>query len=141
MLPSWLTTPTYGVAPHSQGSHSFQRAHLALSMDLPGAADGSKDADTLTHKTQSAESVSHSPADDSSRDNSDEEHDTREQDDSADDDDDEDEDEDEEEDEEDEEPRLKYVYLTKCLPSLYRAGDATSALLVGGDRMVQCPHY
>lgn len=108
-------------------------------MDLPGAADGSRDADSLKNKTQSAESASRPPADDSSHDNSDEEHDAREQDGSAHDD--EDEDEDDEEDEEDEEPRLKYVYLTKCLPSLYRAGDATSALLVAGDRMVQCPHY
>jgi hypothetical protein len=106
-------------------------------MDLPGAADGSKDADSLKNKTQSAEYASRPPADDSSRDNSDEEHDAREQDDSTDD----DEDGDDEEDEEDEEPRLKYVYLTKCLPSLYRAGDATSAVLVAGDRMVQCPHY
>lgn len=102
-------------------------------MDLPGAADGNKYADTLANKTQSAESAFHPPADGSSHDNSDEEHNTREQDSSADD----NEDEDDEEDEEDEEPRLKYVYLTKCLPSLYRAGDATSALLVGGDRMVQ----
>lgn len=110
-------------------------------MDLPGAADGSKDADSLKNKAQSAESASRPPANNSSRDNSDEDHDAREQDDSADHDEDEDEDEDDEEDEEDEEPRLKYVYLTKCLPSLYRAGDATSALLVAGDRMVQCPHY
>lgn len=45
-------------------------------------------------------------------------------------------------DDEDEEPRLKYVYLTKCVPSLYRSGDATSSLLAGGDNMVlyfECP--
>ncbi|KAF3404246.1 Vacuolar protein sorting-associated protein 41 [Talaromyces pinophilus] len=109
-------------------------------MDLPGAADGSEDANSLKNKAQSAESASRPPADNSSRDISDEEHDAREQDDSADDDEDEDEDEDDEEDEEDEEPRLKYVYLTKCLPSLYRAGDATSALLVAGDRMIVGTH-
>lgn len=112
-------------------------------MDLPGAAYGSRDTDSLKKKTLPAESVSQSPADDSARDNSEEEHDARKQDDFADDDENEDEDEDDdegEEEEEDEEPRLKYVYLTKCLPSLYRAGDATSALLVGGDRMVYYPH-
>jgi hypothetical protein len=106
-------------------------------MDLPGAADGIDDADTLKGKTQSAEPVSPPSANDSSRDNDNEEHDAREQNDSADD----EEDEDEDEDEDDEEPRLKYVYLTKCVPSLYRAGDATSTVLVGGDRMVYYPHY
>lgn len=103
-------------------------------MDLPGAADGSRDTDSLKNKTQLSESVSQPPLDDLSRDNS-EEHDAREQDVSADD------EEDGDEDEDDEEPRLKYIYLTKCLPSLYRAGDATSALLVGGDRMVYYLHH
>ena len=42
----------------------------------------------------------------------------------------------EEEDEEDEEPRLKYTPLTKHLKSVYRNGDATSAFLVAGDKMV-----
>jgi hypothetical protein len=45
-------------------------------------------------------------------------------------------DEDEEEDEEDEEPRLKYAYLTSHLGGVYRNGDATSAFLAGGDKMV-----
>lgn len=44
-------------------------------------------------------------------------------------------DEDEEEDEEEDEPRLKYATLTKSLSNLYRNGDATSAVLVGGDKM------
>ena len=43
---------------------------------------------------------------------------------------------DEEEEEEDEEPRLKYASLTKHLKPVYRNGDATSAFLVGGDKMV-----
>lgn len=51
-------------------------------------------------------------------------------------DDDEDENEDEDEDEEDE-PRLKYTSLTKNLRPLYRNGDATSAFLVAGDKMVR----
>lgn len=41
-----------------------------------------------------------------------------------------------EEDEEDEEPRLKYASLTKHLKPVYRNGDATSAFLVAGDKMV-----
>lgn len=40
------------------------------------------------------------------------------------------------EEEEDEEPRLKYASLTKHLKPLYRNGDATSAFLVAGDKMV-----
>ena len=42
----------------------------------------------------------------------------------------------EEEEEEEEEPRLKYAPLTKHLTSLYRNGDASSAFLVAGDKMV-----
>lgn len=44
--------------------------------------------------------------------------------------------EEEEEEEEDEEPRLKYASLTKHLKPVYRNADATSAFLVGGDKMV-----
>ena len=40
------------------------------------------------------------------------------------------------EEEEEEEPRLKYAPLTKNLTSLYRNGDASSAFLVAGDKMV-----
>ena len=42
----------------------------------------------------------------------------------------------EEEEEEEEEPRLKYEPLTKHLKPVYRNGDATSAFLVAGDKMV-----
>ena len=49
--------------------------------------------------------------------------------------DDEEEEEEAEEDEEDE-PRLNYTSLTKYLRTLYRNGDATSAFLVAGDKMV-----
>ena len=42
----------------------------------------------------------------------------------------------EEEEEEEEEPRLKYAPLTRNLTSLYRNGDASSAFLVAGDKMV-----
>jgi hypothetical protein len=42
----------------------------------------------------------------------------------------------EEEDEEDDEPKLKYARLTGNLGPVYRNGDATSAFLVAGDKMV-----
>jgi hypothetical protein len=43
---------------------------------------------------------------------------------------------DEEEDGEEDEPKLKYARLTSHLGPLYRNGDATSAFLVAGDKMV-----
>ena len=43
----------------------------------------------------------------------------------------------EEDDEEEEEPRLKYATVSKRLSSVYRNGDAVSAFLVGGDKMVR----
>ena len=46
----------------------------------------------------------------------------------------------ENEDEEDEEPRLKYATLTKSVSSLYRNGDASSAVLVAGDKMIVGTH-
>lgn len=42
----------------------------------------------------------------------------------------------ESEDGEDEEPKLKYARLTSYLGPVYRNGDATSAFLVAGDKMV-----
>ena len=47
-----------------------------------------------------------------------------------------DEEDEEEEDEDDEEPRLKYAILTQNLKPVYRNGDATSAFLTAGDKMV-----
>ena len=52
---------------------------------------------------------------------------------------DDDEEEDEEDEDEDEEPQLKYARLTKHLGPVYRNGDATSAFLVAGDKMVGWP--
>jgi hypothetical protein len=40
------------------------------------------------------------------------------------------------EEEEDEEPKLKYARLTGHLGPVYRNGDATSAFVVAGDKMV-----
>lgn len=51
--------------------------------------------------------------------------------------DDDDDDDDDSEEDEDEEPRLKYAYLTKHLGAVYRNGDATSAFLAAGDKMVR----
>lgn len=39
-------------------------------------------------------------------------------------------------DEEEDEPKLKYARLTSHLAPVYRNGDATSAFLVAGDKMV-----
>lgn len=44
---------------------------------------------------------------------------------------------DDEEEEEEEEPQLKYARLTQHLSAVYRNGDATSAFLVAGDKMVR----
>ena len=45
--------------------------------------------------------------------------------------------EEDDEDEEDEEPRLRYASLTRGQGPLYRNGDAVSAFLVAGDKMVR----
>ncbi|KAI1103402.1 hypothetical protein F4804DRAFT_310315 [Jackrogersella minutella] len=52
----------------------------------------------------------------------------------------EDDDEEEDEDDEDEEPKLKYARLTQHLGAAYRNGDATSAFLVAGDKMIVGTH-
>lgn len=48
--------------------------------------------------------------------------------------------EDEDDEDEDEEPKLKYVCLTKHMGAVYRNGDATSAFLVAGDKMIVGTH-
>ncbi|KAF7555132.1 hypothetical protein G7046_g6626 [Stylonectria norvegica] len=71
----------------------------------------------------------------------DDDEDEEDDDDNEDEDDDEGEDDEEDEDEdEDEEPRLKYARLTQHLGSVYRNGDATSAFLVAGDKMIVGTH-
>jgi vacuolar protein sorting-associated protein 41 len=112
-------------------------------MELPAASGVSSGADGMNDSSRLTESTSDPSATDSSYDENDkngqrdeDDHDARKDDELSDADEEEDEDEDEEEEEEEEEPRLKYVSMTKCLPSLYRGGDATSSFLVGGDKMV-----
>lgn len=43
---------------------------------------------------------------------------------------------DDDEDDTEEEPKLKYTRLTSSLGPVYRNGDATSAFMVAGDKMV-----
>lgn len=47
------------------------------------------------------------------------------------------EEEEDDEDEEDDEPRMKHIRLTAHLGAVYRNGDATSAFIVAGDKMVR----
>lgn len=54
--------------------------------------------------------------------------------------DDDDDDDDDDEDEEDDEPKLKYARLTQHMSAVYRNGDATSAFLVAGDKMIVGTH-
>ncbi|KAK4238788.1 hypothetical protein C8A03DRAFT_33185 [Achaetomium macrosporum] len=60
--------------------------------------------------------------------------------DSGDEEEDDEDDEDDDEEEEDEEPKLKYARLTQHLGPVYRNGDATSAFLVAGDKMIVGTH-
>lgn len=50
------------------------------------------------------------------------------------------EEEDDDDDDDDEEPYLKYTQLTQHLRGVYRNGDATSAFLVAGDKMIIGTH-
>ena len=75
----------------------------------------------------------------SSNDDDDEDDDDEDCDDDDEDDDDDDE-EDEEDDNDDDEPELKYARLTQHMSAVYRNGDATSAFLVAGDKMITATH-
>lgn len=68
-----------------------------------------------------------------------EDNDEDDEDDDDDEEDDDDDDEDDDDEDDDEEPRLKYARLTQHLGPIYRNGDATSAFLVAGDKMVRLP--
>lgn len=119
--------------------------------DGPTAAQKGKEPETAEAVTAPEElatnkSEKESKKDGDGTDNKVEEEDDEEDDDEDDeeDDDDEEEDDDDEEDDEededdDEEPRLKYARLTQHLGPIYRNGDATSAFLVAGDKMVRLP--
>ncbi|UPK90000.1 hypothetical protein LCI18_000935 [Fusarium solani-melongenae] len=114
--------------------------------------DGAKDIETGKPGQPSAEDPKHGELSKGSQEEEDNEDEDEEEDDDEDDqaqdqddeddDDEEDEDEDEDEDDEDEddEPRLKYARLTQHLGGVYRNGDATSAFLVAGDKMIVGTH-
>lgn len=78
--------------------------------------------------------------DEEEEDGDDEDEDGEEEEEEDDDDDDDDDEEEEEEEEDDEEPLLKSTRLTQHLGAVYRNGDATSACLVAGDKMVRVNH-
>jgi hypothetical protein len=86
---------------------------------VPSAA-GSVTGDISKH------TLEQSSEDDSSSSDEDGSHDDEEEQESSDDD-----------DEDEEEPKLKYARLTPHLGPVYRNGDATSASLVAGDKMVR----
>ncbi|KAF4773338.1 WD domain-containing protein [Colletotrichum scovillei] len=69
-----------------------------------------------------------------------EDNDEDDEDDDDDEEDDDDDDEDDDDEDDDEEPRLKYARLTQHLGPIYRNGDATSAFLVAGDKMIIGTH-
>ncbi|OKL60324.1 hypothetical protein UA08_04059 [Talaromyces atroroseus] len=112
-------------------------------MESSGVSGVSSGADGMNDPSRPVESTSDPGATEASHDENGQnrqhdegEHDTQNEDELSD----ADENEDEDEEEEEEEPRLKYLYMTKCLPSLYRGGDATSSFLVGGDKMIVGTH-
>lgn len=110
-------------------------------MESPGTADGSAAGrEGEVEQRESSAQVLSSPTEAGPSDYREHDDNGRTNDGDDDDDDgdyDEESDEDEDEEEEDEEPRLKYAYVTRYLSSLYRNGDATSAFLAGGDKMVR----
>ncbi|KAM0375025.1 hypothetical protein ACHAO7_002982 [Fusarium culmorum] len=116
---------------HSSESESINKEGDVSAKDVtsPGSNDGKASQDGDQDKEGGEE-------DDNDEDDDDDEED----------DDDEDEDEDEEEededddDDDDEEPKLKYARLTQHLNGVYRNGDATSAFLVAGDKMIVGTH-
>lgn len=98
----------------TNGQHTEENGHAG---DQEGETGASKEVKEQTQRQQAS--------DEDEQDNT-----------NSDDDDDDDDDEDE-----DEEPRLKYTKLTGSLATVYRNGDATSALLLAGDKMVcAAPH-
>ncbi|KAF3360742.1 hypothetical protein VdG1_01055 [Verticillium dahliae VDG1] len=87
-----------------------------------------------------AKEDAHSDEEDDKNSENDKDEDEEDEDEDEDEEEDEDEDDEEDEDEEDEEPRLKYARLTQHLGPVYRNGDATSAFLVAGDKMIIGTH-
>ncbi|UKZ67198.1 uncharacterized protein TrAtP1_008363 [Trichoderma atroviride] len=96
---------------------------------MGGVTDADADAEN-NKEAEGAEGVEEEEEEEEEEDEEDEDEDDEEED---------DEDEEDEE-EEDEEPLLKSVRLTQHLGAVYRNGDATSACLVAGDKMIVGTH-
>lgn len=116
---------------HSSESESISKEGDVSAKDVtpPGSNDGKASQDGDQDKEGGEEDDNDEDDDNDEEDDDDEDEDDEE---------DEDEEEEDEEDEEDddEEPKLKYARLTQHLNGVYRNGDATSAFLVAGDKMV-----
>jgi hypothetical protein len=136
--------PGHGSEPPSPQEHPTAADDGATKPEGSGGNDSAdkKEAKSLTTEgDHNATAAAHSPKNDPSSDAKDAEvdEDDEEDEDEEEEDEDEDEDDGEEEDEDDDEedePQLKYARLTQHLGAVYRNGDATSAFLVAGDKMV-----
>lgn len=79
-------------------------------------------------------------SDEENNNNSEDDQDENEEEEGEEEEDEDDDDNDDDDDEEDEEPKLKYARLTQHMGAVYRNGDATSAFLVAGDKMIVGTH-
>lgn len=152
------TMPEAQIERDDGGSGSGRERHEGALTDQRKGADETTSDDGSADDSSSEATESESPAkkndrgkgkavetadDDNEDDDTEEGEDDGEEEEEEEDDDgedDDDEDDDEGSDDEDEEPRLKYARLTTNLGGLYRNGDATSAFLVAGDKMIVGTH-
>ncbi|KAF4930161.1 Vacuolar protein sorting-associated protein 41-like protein [Colletotrichum viniferum] len=119
------------------GSES-ERDISSPSPEPPGAAQKGKAPDVPEETTPA--DVAGQKAEKKAEVHEAEDDDEEDKDEDEDEDEDEDDDDDDDDDDEDEEPRLKYARLTQHLAPIYRNGDATSAFLVAGDKMIIGTH-
>lgn len=118
---------------HSAPENSAQATDDAKGSSEAAPKDGSKtnivDEQEAQQKGQETQENEEEDDDDGEDEEDGEEEDEEEEDDE----------EDDEDSDEDDEPELKYTPLTQHLAGVYRNGDATSAFLVAGDKMVWSP--
>lgn len=101
-----------------------------LDNDATPTGNGDNDKAHDRHSQHDGSNDSHEPTSDIKEEDESQDDDQDEQDEDG------EEDEDGDEDEDEDEPKLKYSKLTGSLASVYRNGDATSASLLAGDKMV-----
>jgi phosphopantothenoylcysteine synthetase/decarboxylase len=123
----------------NESPHSLETTKQDSDKPSGGTGHETTASGSLTAKSGEEDVSERSPREDETGDDSDDA--DNDADDDADDDDEEDdedndEEDEDEEDEEEDEPHLKYARLTQHLIPVYRNGDATSAFLVAGDKMV-----